>query len=88
MSRNARGRPSPFRFVLVSGGELPRFVECPRQAQSLPGAKRMAKPWACDVGAKGTLTIEEKVELMAAPWSSWKPVAVGDVVNSVLTGWR
>lgn len=48
----------------------------------------MAKPWACDVGMSGTLTIEEKVELMAAPWSSWKPVAVGDVVNSVLTGWR
>lgn len=88
MTRGNRGKPSSFRLVLSPEGGQSRTVECARAVQNLTGAKQAARSWAADVGAKGTITVEQRVDLRAAPWFQWRPVAVGDVVKGALKGWR
>lgn len=88
MTRGNRGGPSPFRFVLAPDGEAPKHVECSRRIQTLQGAKAVAPTWAGDVGAKGTLAIEERVWAPVESGTPWKSVAVADVVNSAIHGWR
>lgn len=88
MTRGNRGGPSPFRFVLTPEGEAPKTVECLRGTQTLQGAKQAAKEWVSDVGPKGTIAIEERMELCAAPWVSWQSVAVAEVANGAIRGWR
>lgn len=87
-NRGNRGKPRPFRYVLAPEGEAQKTIECPRTVQQLAGAKQAARSRAGDVGAKGTITVEERMDLRAAPWFSWKPVAVCDVVNSEIQRWR
>lgn len=88
MTRGNRGKPSPFRFVITPDGQAPKHVECSRRIQTLQGAKHAAKEWASDVGPKGTIAIEERMELRAAPWVSWHSVAVADVANGAIVRWR
>lgn len=88
MTRGNRGKPSPFRFVITPSGGTPKVVECLRGTQTLQGAKQAAKEWASDVGSKGSIAIEERVELRAAPWFSWKSLAVAEVANGSILGWR
>lgn len=70
-------------MLAPEGGPL-RPVECSRRVQDVVSAKIAARPWAGDVGTKGTIIVEER----AAGTGPWLQVAVADVVNSVLKGWR
>lgn len=88
MTRGNRGGPSPFRFVLTPDGEAPKHVECSRGTKTLQAAKQAAKEWASDVGPKGIIAIEERKASLVAPFFSWHPVAIGEVANGSIWGWR
>lgn len=88
MSRGNRGKPSPFRLVLAPEGEASRVIECARSVQNLNGAQKAAKSWTGDVGMKGTITVEERRESLLPPGTLWVRVAVAEVANSAIWGWR